>query len=374
MLHRSWGLALAALLSACAITGPKTADEAPPAFVCAVYPAADPYLGEALQPGEIAEAGRLIRTLSDEIRQEYPPGVARRDAHTKAHGCVRARFSVNEDIPADLVHGVFQPGASYPALLRYSNGTPGAPRPDITGDMRGMAIKLFDVPGPRLFETPGREKEHDFILISKPYFFINGTRHYAELFQALDSDSMLSKLKIPFLLGWQGSINAWRMLHQTIANPLETQYFSLVPYQLGLGEERIAVKYSAKPCEPGTSRIPDNPGMNYLREAMVDTLGTGEACMIFMIQRRTSPSLSVENSVIAWPEDEAPFIPVGRITVPSQNFNTPQQNAACENQSFNPWRVLPAHKPLGAINRTRRVLYEHASELRRGLNGVEDKN
>ncbi len=347
-------------------------DDPPPAFVCAMYPATDPALGEELQPGEIAEAGRLISTLSEEIRREYAPGVARRDAHTKAHGCVKAEFSVDPDIPADLAHGVFQPGARYAALLRYSNGTPGAPRPDIKGDMRGMAIKLLDVPGQRLMETPGRAGEHDFILISKPYFFINGTKNYAELFQALDSDSKLAKLKIPFLLGWRGSINAWHMLHQTIANPLETQYYSLVPYQLGLGDERIAVKYSAKPCEPGQSRIPEDPGMNYLREAMVETLGTGEACMDFMIQRRAGPSMSVENSVIAWSEADAPFVPIGRITIGPQNFNTPEQNAACENQSFNPWRVLPAHRPLGAINRTRRVLYEHASELRRGMNGVED--
>ncbi|TCO75867.1 catalase [Chromatocurvus halotolerans] len=334
------------------------------------YPKADAYLGEVIQTDEWHSAQRLINTLEEKIRSTYGPGGARRDAHPKAHGCVAADFAINDDLPPGLAHGVFQPGAAYRAKIRFSNGSPNATGDDITGDTRGMAIKLYDVPGEKLFTSADRADQQDFILISSPVFFINDADDYASFFERVDSDSVLKMLKIPFLLGWQGSWNAYRMLSQTIANPLETRYWSVVPYQLGLGQERQAVKYSVRACNEGSSTIPDDPDSNYLRAAMVRTLDAGPACMEFMIQPRIA-EMSVEDSISRWSEDEAPFQPVAKLTIHQQVFDTADQNSACENESYNPWQALPAHKPLGAVSRIRRVVYEAISDLRHGMNGVE---
>lgn len=38
--------------------------------------------------------------------------------------------------------------------------------------------------------------------------------------------------------------------------------------------------------------------------------------------------------------------------------------------SFNPWHALPEHKPLGAVNRIRRVVYTAVSKLWHQHNGV----
>jgi hypothetical protein len=176
-------------------------------------------------------------------------------------------------------------------------------------------------------------------------------------------------LKIPFILGFSGSYNAYKMLSQKIANPLETRYWSVVPYQLGVGNGRQAVKYSARPCTASSSVIPDEPSSNYLREAMVRTLTAGPACMEFMIQPRT-PQMSVEDSITEWDEADAPFHPVARLTIPQQTFDTPAQNTACENASYNPWHTLAEHRPLGTVSRIRRVVYEAISRLRHDMNGV----
>ena len=40
----------------------------------------------------------------------------------------------------------------------------------------------------------------------------------------------------------------------------------------------------------------------------------------------------------------------------------------CENLSFNPWHSLPAHRPLGGINRARKVVYPALSKLRHERN------
>ena len=41
-------------------------------------------------------------------------GLFRRDAHPKHHGCVKAWFEVNADVPAALKHGIF---AESPAIV-----------------------------------------------------------------------------------------------------------------------------------------------------------------------------------------------------------------------------------------------------------------
>ena len=334
------------------------------------YPIPDPELGERIREGEIDAAARLIATIRQEIQTVYQDGDARRDAHPKAHGCVTAEFEVHADLPKSLQHGVFQPNKRYEALIRYSNGSPNASGKDITGDTRGMAVKLFGVPGEKLFPIPEQPDIQDFIMMSSPYFFINEAEGYAEFFEIVDEGAGWELLKIPFILGPRGSWNAYKMLSQTIVNPLTTRYWSVVPYQLGEADQRQAVKYSAKPCEASDQQIPDNPSDNYLREAMVSTLSNGDACMTFMVQPRTG-DLSVEDAILEWPEEEAPFYPVATITIPAQQFDTPANNAACENQSYNPWHALPAHKPLGMVNRLRRVVYESISNLRHEMNSTQ---
>ena len=47
--------------------------------------------------------------------------------------------------------------------------------------------------------------------------------------------------------------------------------------------------------------------------------------------------------------------------------------AFCENLSFTPWHSLPQHRPLGAVNRVRRTVYESVSKKRHALNQTPRK-
>jgi hypothetical protein len=53
-----------------------------------------------------------------------------------------------------------------------------------------------------------------------------------------------------------------------------------------------------------------------------------------------------------------------------QNFDTQERNQQGENMRYSPWHCLPEHRPLGSINRARRLVYHAISELRRRVNGV----
>jgi len=92
--------------------------------------------------------------------------------------------------------------------------------------------------------------------------------------------------------------------------------------------------------------------------------------MEFLVQPRTSNDMSVEDSMTEWKESKAPFYKVATIRIPKQEFDTPEQNKFCENLSFSPWHALAEHKPLGATNRMRKVIYNHISRLRHEMNSA----
>jgi hypothetical protein len=164
-------------------------------------------------------------------------------------------------------------------------------------------------------------------------------------------------------IGWRGTMNAIEINSKKIDNPLHVRYWSMVAYQLGTGPDAIAVKYSAAPCTDSAPDAHDANDPNFLRYVMAKSLAEKPACMKFMVQVR-QPDMSVEDPRYEWPESEAPFVEVARITIPVQTFDQPANNEACERLSYNPWHALPEHQPLGAVNRMRRVIYDRISAFR----------
>ena len=207
-------------------------------------------------------------------------------------------------------------------------------------------------------------------MINHPVFFVNDPVRYMTLMQDIESDHFFKKLYIPFALGAKGT---WIALNSRtkIANPLHTRYWSMTPYQLGIGPNREAVKYSIQACSAFKDALPNAPQPNFLREALKSSLQNDDACMEFLIQPRTSNRMSVEDSMTDWKESEAPFYKVATIRIPQQTFDTPEQNKFCENLSFSPWHSLPEHKPLGAVNRMRKVIYERISLVRHEMNSIQ---
>jgi hypothetical protein len=325
--HFLISLTLAAAITGCSTESRKTAGgevTAPPNVPA--YPSIDPALGEHLYPGENTTAEELSGVIAETIRKQYTPGSARRDAHPKAHGCVRADLHVLDALPDRLAHGIFIPGKTYPAWIRFSNGSSDPTRSDTQKDARGMAMKVLGVPGQKLLEDEDQATTQDFIMINNPVFFANDPARYLSFMRDANSDHFYGKLLIPFALGVKGTRIALKTRSKRISNPLQTRYWSQVPYQLGTGSVRQAVKYSARACSATTDPMPDNPGHDFLREALRNTLQRSDACMEFLVQPRTSNSMDVEDSMTEWKETEAPFYPVATIRIPRQVFDTPDQN------------------------------------------------
>lgn len=372
MSHRRAGL-VAGLLglaaAGCAGRRPAGAD-AVATGSSAQPPVLDAALGEVAWPDEQRISGRIAAAIRSGLEQHYPPGTeVRRDAHPKAHGCVRAVFRVEDALQPELAHGVFVPGRSYDAWVRFSNGNPLPDRADAKGDARGMALKLLGVPGDKLLERERDADTQDFVLINHPVFFVDDPLRYLRLFERGASRNPVVKLAAPLALRPREMALAARIASSKIANPLEVRYWSTVPYRLGPPGEGLAVKYSVRPSSPGRSVIPRKPDRDFLRHAMADTLAFREARFDVLVQPRRDPSMSVEDSRTEWSEAEAPFVKVATLTVAAQVFDTPEQRRFCEDLSFNPWHALPEHRPLGIVNRVRRVVYEAISAFRHERNG-----
>lgn len=346
--HRPWLLS-AAMLFSCA------------SMAC---PDIDPELGEAMAPSEQAAAEAMSRLIEASLHRQYSPGLLRRDAHPKAHGCVKAEFHVLDNLPAALVSGIFIPGKTYQAWIRFSNGSSTPQAPDIKRDARGMAIKVMGISGRSLLTDAEGASTQDFIMINHPVFFASDPARYLSFMRAVSRGDIAGKLMVPFALGARGTLIALQTLNSRISNPLQTRYWSMVPYQLGTGPSRQAVKYSARSCSAAIDPMPDKPAHDFLRDALRQQLLKGDACMELMVQPRTSQTMSVEDSMSEWPEEDAPFYPVARLHVLPQVFDTPAQNAFCEHMAFNPWHALPEHRPLGSMNRLRKVIYDHTSRVR----------
>src|SRR5215475_6479795 len=281
---------------------------------------------EQLLPGEEACNRQIIDELSKFTRENWLPGAAQRFGNTKTFGVVRGEFAVLPGLPAGLRRGLFAQPATYPAWVRFSGPGPYAP-PDIEDlGQCSVGIKVMGVPGPKQMED--ELFTQDLILVS-PNIRENATlqrwvRAKAPLGYAINPfDSHLLHLFMQLL---------YAPMH---ANPLEVQYYSNVPFLLG---EDQAVQYSLKPCSRARTPIPARPSENYLRQAMIRTLDAGAWSFDFMVQVQADPFLMpIEDATVKWPEDVSPYVPMARLRLPPERFDSDEQLAFADVLRYNPW-------------------------------------
>ena len=325
---------------------------------------------EHAPPGEDEAAQRALSSVENELDRLYPEGETMlRDAHPKGHGCVKAHVAVdNDELPEEMRVGAFaEDGREYEAWIRFSNSDVDINH-DKRGDARGMALKLIGVDGEKLVFPESNNM--DIIMINHPVFAVRNALDMADFLEAGEGGNMLSILfdvvldLDPREIKIREMLIILDLLKTKIANPLFAQYHSMVPYLLG----ENAVKYTAIPCENPDLPIPSGPE-DFLRQAMQQKLGEDDACFTLAVQRQIDPEeMPIEDPTLEWDEEDSPFIKVADIRVPAQTFDTPEQNEFCENLSFNPWRVPAEHRPLGGINRIRKVVYEAISKKRHDHN------
>jgi hypothetical protein len=319
-------------------------------------------------PGEAECVTSIVDDMSAYMREHYRPGGYERAGNTKTHGVVRAELTVRDDVPAAMRHGVFAVPATFRAWVRFAGPGPASP-PDIDDvGVLSIGIKLMGVQGPKLLDD--ERFTQDFTGISTPTFTTPDVIENRKLQKAIRKGTPLFYFLNPFDSHLLDGVMSG-LWSRTQHSPLETEYWSCVPYLLGEGQ---AMQYMVRPRSRRRSRIPRlpfRPPDNYLREAMAKRLAREEVELDLLVKLQTDAfAMPVENASVRWPDALSPWVPVAVLRIPKQTFDSPAQLAFAHRLSMNPWHCIAAHRPLGNQNRGRRRIYETLSRFRQEMNAT----
>lgn len=339
----------------------------------ACTPTPDVPAGQELSPaGEEQTIRDISRLLTDNLKVQYAGTRKLRDTHPKDNGCIRGVFRVNSHIDPAFRYGIFQPDAEYPLWMRFSNSVEEITS-DKEKDFRGLALKLTQINGERLPQPGDEQHTQDFLFLGHDAFFAANPQQFFDFFYANFHGS-----RTQFLLTHPRG--AWNILRgaKVYNNPLNVRWNSVTPYALGPASSGSngqpqwpnIVRYALRTCSDNSGDISESD--DYLAENLDDQLADGGACLDFFIQLQKDPQANpVENALIRWDKDDSPFINLARIDIPPQSFTSDAQKAFCENLSFNPWHGLQVHRPVGGINRARKIVMKDLSDFRLQQNGVQ---
>ncbi len=318
-----------------------------------------PILGESWSSANVGQAEVILGEMAKAIsKREADKNFTSRDAHPKAHGCPMAELHIDtKNLPVKYRVGVFAQNTFHKAWVRFSNGSPGGGS-DVDADIRGMAVKLMNVPG-----TP--RGSQDFVMINAREFFSSNGDDYAALFHAL-----LAKRRFvgnildmgAYAIKYPLSAKRLAGARVKIGSSLAIPYHSSTIYRLG----ENSMRFKMQPCSAVANNVPANADANFLRKVLSDSLSKGEGCFDFMVEpNELSAKQPVEDPRVWWDEAISPYIKVGQLRINQQtNVASKEQRDFCENLSFDPWNTLEATRPLGQINRMRSLIYREISRQR----------
>ena len=362
-------LLLALVLSACAHAPPPAAK--PVRDLTAIDPNAEPaepldptdapplmnaeyYLGSRAE--EEAMFDRFMRAINErqsKLAREHAAPI-KRGFHAKGHACLTGNLELDPNRDPRTRFGVFANGESTKkVIVRFSNGV-GVAQPDTELDARGMAIKVFGATGSSY--QPDEPGVQDFLMTNAP---VPVGRDAVEFMKFAEADTAGRVPSLFFLLG-HASTAAGALSRTTPVSSMVTErYWSGGSIHLGAHQ---AAKYSTRPCDLRLTREPPRSDPDYLRKDLLEAAREG-VCMTLYVQLQADPvKTPIEDASKEWEETDAPLLPVARVVMPAQT--PPADTSACDALEFTPWHAIPAHKPMGHINRARRFVYAASAALR----------
>lgn len=288
---------------------------------------------------------------------------ATRPVFLRLHGVAHGRFVIEPNLPETLRVGVFAQSPEYPVWVRFSSDVqPG--KPDVKGTM-GVGIKLFGVDGEKLLEPDQDAATHDFILQNHDVFFVDTAKDMCEF----TCDSLHGKGD-EYLGNHPVTARILDEMEKQVPSVLTSDYWSVLPSCFGEGR---FVKYKLEPIDPAppADSEPDYGDPCYLRADLHARIQRAEARFRFMVQLQTNDqAMPLDAATVRWSETDSPPIHVATLILPQQDAGSRGQSTYGENLAYNPWHALPAHRPVGSIADTRKMVYRASAANRRNVNGV----
>ena len=318
---------------------------------------------EQVHPDEEKRFARYAEQFVDFQRRKSLRYGTGRALHRKQVMALRARLDVLPELPPHARAGLFARPASHDALIRLSQASMDV-QPDRAPDIRGFAIKVLGVDGPGALG--GRTSEQDFVMINLPSFRLPTSDPFAGVVVAAAKGNAAV---LAFLFRRYGPLRFAAEARRGLAS-LKHPFsgYATEPFHtaapLACGE--YAVRARLQPAASRPAAAP--PGSDWAGDLRA-RLARGPLEHDFQLQFYVDEAITpIENAEVEWRESEAPYLTVARLTIPQQETEGVAMEhlaAEVEAESFDPWRALAAHRPLGDVMRARRVVY-YASQNERG--------
>lgn len=298
-----------------------------------------------------ADYARRFAVIQARKSAKYGVG---RGLHRKQVCAAQGTLEVLPDVPSFAWHGLFAVPAKYEVLLRLSNG--GMDRAsDRTPDIRGIALRVLGVKGDSALGN-GRASSQDFTLINQEAFAFAGSGEFVDLVEAA---SRGNGALLKFLLRRYGLFGGPRQLLRMLGKA--TKSFG------GFATEPV---YSALPmaCGPYAVRVRLLPAAsNGVAAANArEDWGADFSARLkrhalqwdLQLQPYVSEALTpIEDASVNW---SSPYSTVARLVLPRQDTGSAKGQALAktvEADVFDPWHALADHRPLGDVQRARKVVY-----------------
>ncbi|MDP2136181.1 MAG: hypothetical protein Q8J99_21490 [Sulfuritalea sp.] len=286
-----------------------------------------------------------------------------RALHRKPQLGLHGRFEVQDGLPGHARHGLFAEPGSYDAWVRLSNGGPDR-QSDRKPDVRGFSIKLRGLDGPDALGA-GATDSQDFLLINHPAFAFAGADEFVGLAKHLVKGPGALLRYLASRYGFFGALGMVKRLGATFKRPFTgfatESFYSAAP--LACGPYAVRVRLLAASDQPKAGAANDWAG-DFLGRLQGEPLQFSLQLQFFVDEARTP----IEDASVDWPEDVAPYVTVGVLSIPPQDPHSAagqELAAAIEAAAFDPWCALMDHRPLGEVMRARKVVYFQSQQGRR---------
>jgi len=298
-----------------------------------------------------AEYGKIFAAIQARKSKKYGHG---RGLHRKQLAAASGTLDVLPGLPPFAAQGLFAKPAQFPVWLRLSNG--GLDKaPDARPDIRGVALRVLGVQGDSALGN-GPAKSQDFTLINQSQFAFPKSDEFVEFVAAASKGggALLGFLFRRYgVLG--GPLRLAKMLKSVGAKfggfATEPMY-SAVP--MACGPYAVRVRLVPAPANgtatPGASK---DWGADFSARLSQQSLQWELQLQPFVNEELTP----IENASVDWP---TPYTTVARLTLPKQDTGSAKGKALAtqvEAGVFDPWQALADHRPLGDVQRARKVVY-----------------
>ena len=153
-------------------------------------------------------------------------------------------------------------------------------------------------------------------------------------------------------------------------HPLGETFSTLAPIRYGkyVAKVSLCAAFGESQAADGGKHVDAGHGFNPWKRRFVNSSRPIRRSWQVQAQLAVDPETTpIEDASKEWPEDKAPWQPVGTITVlPQESYSDARQIFFDERISFSPWHGLSAHQPLGGIYAVAPECLRGGAEVPRG--------